>query len=62
MNAVNIRSIYVSLCFQFCMAIILELKSKKDFNVEQIFHGVFFGKINCMTKMDIKSQGVNVHI
>lgn len=31
--------------------------------LNKYFIGVFFfGNINCMTKMDIKSQGVNVHI
>lgn len=30
--------------------------------LNKYFIGVFWGNINCMTKMDIKSQGVNVYI
>lgn len=30
--------------------------------LNKYFIGVFLGNINCMTKMDIKSQGVNVYI
>lgn len=45
----------------FCIAIIFKLK--RISTLDKYFIGFFFlGKINCKTKMDIKSQGVNVHI
>lgn len=46
----------------FCIAIIFKLKRISTLHKYFIWFFFFLGKINCKTKMDIKSQGVNVHI